>query len=720
MSGKLSQDTFPECGSNMGSLEEEELIVASSMDWKRQLTPRALLVGIMTGFLITFISLTIGLAGTGVVPGFSVTASLIGYAIMKPVTAISIRFWNKVHPFTKQENCIIQAIATSIQSLVSGLGCSSWLWALHENVAAQMDLGINDYDEFLAYKANHTEPLPNTIELTVGTMSAIAYLMAFTGVLIVTVFRKMYIIELALPFPSPTATAVMINSFFTETGRALAEAQLSSFGRWTVFSFTVSVFNWVFTRNNCASISKIPLFGIKAYSAGWSLNLGSYINFVGVGLILSPGTSFSIVFGAILSYGIVYPTIWAKGGTAEEAAAGTAWFDQDAYDMAGFYGYKVMFCMMILLADGLFALGLMSYVGVSSFLASRKKSNEVEAETSINETEMEREHRINIRCFTEDFIDNRWIGAAYVLVTIAGCIGLPLLLGIEWYMIMMSFLLTPVFALIGNYIAGLTDWNVTSNFAKAAVILFGAWGASVDPNTAIITSLICCGIVYCGASNSTDIIGDFKTGFLTRTSTRAMLYGQIVGFSLGCICTPLVFSMFIASTGDMGFTDSRYPNTYGVIYRAMASLAVGGGFEALPKNCLFISFILFGISITLPGLKLLVLSRIDEDKYPRLHYIINFFWISPMAAGIPFLVGTNFVLPVAIGLVVNEIWKFRDSEDHTNFHQVVAAALLVGPGLFSVPSIIFALAEIQPPLCMTFGQDSQIMGMGGVDINNLQ
>jgi len=408
-----------ENGGLEGLYEEEENIVKESMDWRAQLTVRSTLVGLATGFLITFISLTIGLSGTGVVPGFSVTASLVGFAIMKPVTALMIKFSNKVIPFNKQENCIIQAIATSVQSLVHALGVSSWLWALSDNVAAQMDHGITSYDEMQAALQNGTLVLENTIDLSIGTMIGLAYLVAFTGVLIVTVFRKLYIVELELPFPSPTATAVMINSFFTEAGKKLAEAQLAAFGKWTIISFCMSIFNWMFTRNRCPSLSYIPFFGINAYNKGWDLNIGSYINFIGVGLILSPGTSFSIVFGAIVSYGIVYPILWDKGGTAEELAAGTAWFDQSASDMSGFYGYKVMFCMMILLADGLFALILMSYIGVKGFLASRRKKSEgvhderdLAASIRAKESLTEREHRINIRCFTEDHISNKYMGAS--------------------------------------------------------------------------------------------------------------------------------------------------------------------------------------------------------------------------------------------------------------------------------------------------------------------
>jgi len=266
-------------------------------------------------------------------------------------------------------------------------------------------------------------------------------------------------------------------------------------------------------------------------------------------------------------------------------------------------------------------------------------------------------------------------------------------------MIFVAFMLTPIFALIGNYIAGLTDWNLVSNFAKLAVLIFGSWAAKADPENAVVTALLACGIVYCGASYSTDIIGDLVTGFLTRTSPKAMIIAQLVGFVFGCFICPAVFFLFYSSAPDIGFADSKYPNSYGAIYRGMALLGSEGGFDSLPKHCLTICYYLFAGSFILPALKMLTLKKLKAAGRTTAHDMVAFWWPAPMAAGIPFIAGTAWVLPTGIGLCINQAWKYRNAEHNKNYYEVVAAGILVGVGIWSIPEVLVALAGLEAPGC---------------------
>merc|ERR1719240_486917 len=166
-------------------------------------------------------------------------------------------------------------------------------------------------------------------------------------------------------------------------------------------------------------------------------------------------------------------------------------------------------------------------------------------------------------------------------MTALGCIGIPLIYDVEWYMILVAFILTPIFSMIGNYVAGLTDWNLTSNFAKITVILFGSWAGTSDPDNAIMVALI--------------------------TS-------QLWGFAIGCLATPLIFLSFVSTQPDTGFRDAKYPNSYGVIYRAMAFLGTSGGFEALPKHCMTITWALFAYGFFSPFLKMMTLSKLKSSN----------------------------------------------------------------------------------------------------------
>jgi OPT family oligopeptide transporter len=708
--------------SDLGESEDE--IVARGLDWREQLSVKSVLIGTFTGILIIFISLNISLSGAGISPGYSVVSALIGYSVMKPLTMFAQKFWNKTIPFTPQENCIMQAIATSIQSLVHSLGVSAWFWALNENSAAQLDLGISTYAEFMVYKATHPLPLPNTVPANFGNMCGMAFLTAFTGVLIVALFRRLYIIDLDLPFPSPTATAVMIQQFFTTEGRELADRQLKWFTNISIGTFSWAGFNWLTSAEGCASYGRIPIFGLAAVGKSWYLNWNDYLNFLGIGLIMTENVTFSIFVGSVLTYGIVYPILWDTGLPQQPADVSQAEIDQMVEDggywfyqgagssMDGFYGYKVMWGMIILLADGLFAICVMLNIFFQQW-RKKKNSNKIELqkssgdsdkELSADEVRAKRDRRINERIFLEDGFNNKILVLLFVLMTALGCIGIPLIYDVEWYMILVAFILTPIFSMIGNYVAGLTDWNLTSNFAKITVILFGSWAGKADPDNAIMVALITCGIVYCAASNSTDIIGDLKTGFLLRTSPKALIISQLWGFAIGCLATPLIFLSFISTQPDTGFRDAKYPNSYGVIYRAMAFLGTSGGFEALPKHCMTITWALFAYGFFSPFLKMMTLSKLKSSNKMRAHFWVEFLWPTPSALGIPFIAGIAWAIPACLGLLIKLIWQNVNRKHYENFYQVVAAAVLVGIGCWSIPNIILDLIGVEAPasLCLKF------------------
>jgi uncharacterized oligopeptide transporter (OPT) family protein len=260
----------------------------------------------------------------------------------------------------------------------------------------------------------------------------------------------------------------------------------------------------------------------------------------------------------------------------------------------------------------------------------------------------------------------------------------------------------PFFSLIGNYVTGLTDWNLTSNFAKLMVLIMGTWGAKVDPENAVLIALFGCGIVYCGASNSTDIIGDLKTGFLLRTSPKAMIIAQFFGLFLGAITTPLIFQSFISAFPDTGFEDAKYRNSYGAFYRVMAKLATGGGFDILPTNCLTGTYVLFALGFCLPLMKMALLSFLKKRGYTKSHSILSFWIPSPAAMGIPFMARVDWVVPVGVGLCIILLWTRYYPQGKEDYYQIVAAGIIIGNGLWSIPEILLNAAQVQAPeeLCI--------------------
>ncbi|MED6130225.1 putative metal-nicotianamine transporter ysl7, partial [Stylosanthes scabra] len=73
-------------------------------------------------------------------------------------------------------------------------------------------------------------------------------------------------------------------------------------------------------------------------------------------------------------------------------------------------------------------------------------------------------------------------------------------------------------------------------------------------------------------STASDLMQDFKTGYMTLASPRSMFVSQVVGTAMGCIISPCVFWLFYKAFGSLGSPDSQYPAPYALVYRNMAIL----------------------------------------------------------------------------------------------------------------------------------------------------
>ena len=55
-----------------------------------------------------------------------------------------------------------------------------------------------------------------------------------------------------------------------------------------------------------------------------------------------------------------------------------------------------------------------------------------------------------------------------------------------------------------------------------------------------------------------------------------------------------------------------------------------------------------------------------------------------------------------LGSVILHIWEYFNKESCTTFAPIVGAGLLVGDGLWAIPSSIVAICGAAPPICMGF------------------
>ncbi|KAL6651068.1 hypothetical protein ACP70R_009993 [Stipagrostis hirtigluma subsp. patula] len=636
--------------------------------WREQLTVRAFVVGFILSVMFNVIVMKLNLT-TGVIPSLNVSASLLGFFL--------VRLWTKAiesmgllkQPFTRQENTVIQTCVVSAYGIAFSGGFGGYLFGMSENIAKQ------------ATEAN--DPL-NIKNPHLGWMIGFMFLVSFVGLFALVPLRKVMIVDYKLTYPSGTATAYLINGFHTPQGAELAKKQVRTLGKYFSLSFLWAFFQWFYTAGDDCGFSSFPTFGLEAYKNRFYFDFSA--TYVGVGMICPYIVNVSLLVGAILSWGLMWPLVSKKKGS---------WYPDSLPDSSlhGLQAYKVFITIAVILGDGLYNFLKVFGHTIKAFISMYRNRNTntlpvSDDGTPVTATEAESfDDKRRIELFVKDQIPNTvaFGGYAVVAAVTIGC--LPLIIPqLKWYYILAAYIFAPVLAFCNAYGSGLTDWSLASTYGKLAIFIFGAWaGAS---HGGVIVGLATCGVMMSIVGTASDLMQDFKTGYMTLASPRSMFVSQVIGTAMGCVIAPCVFWLFYKSF-DIGSPDGAYPAPYTIMYRNMAILGVDG-LSLLPKHCLTLCYIFFAVSFAINLIKDLVPKKVAK------------FIPIPMAAAIPFYLGPYFAIDMFLGSVILFFWEWRNKAEAQAFGPAVASGLMCGDGIWALPQAVLSLVNVKPPICMKF------------------
>ncbi|KAJ6687459.1 OLIGOPEPTIDE TRANSPORTER YGL114W-RELATED [Salix koriyanagi] len=629
--------------------------------WTKQITARGIVASIAIGIIYSIIVMKLNLT-TGLVPNLNVSAALLAFVILRTWTKLLSKAGIVTNPFTRQENTIVQTCAVACYSIAVGGGFGSYLLGLNRKTYEQA--GIDTVGNTPG----------STKEPGIGWMTGFLFVSSFVGLLALVPLRKIMIIDYKLSYPSGTATAVLINGFHTPKGDGMARKQVQGFMKFFSFSFLWAFFQWFYSGGAQCGFAQFPTFGLKAWKNSFYFSFS--MTYIGAGMICSHIVNLSLLLGAVLSWGVMWPLI---GGLKGE------WFPSTLPEssMKSLNGYKVFISIALILGDGLYNFLKILYFTATSMHA-RAKAN------SLNKFPEDKSQALDDLQRNEAFLRDGiplWIAClGYITFSVISIVVIPLMFPeLKWYYVVVAYILAPALSFCNAYGAGLTDMNMAYNYGKVALFLLAALAAK---NNGVVAGLVGCGLIKSIVSISSDLMHDFKTGHLTLTSPRSMLLSQAIGTVIGCVVAPVTFFLFYKAF-DVGNPDGEYKAPYAIIYRNMAILGVEG-FSALPQHCLQLCYGFFAFAILANMLR--DLSPKNIGKYVPL----------PMAMAVPFLVGAYFAIDMCVGSLAVFAWHKLNSRKASFMVPAVASGLICGDGLWILPSSILALAKIHPPICLSF------------------
>ncbi|KDO76708.1 hypothetical protein CISIN_1g037863mg [Citrus sinensis] len=634
--------------------------------WTKQITIRGLVVSILLGIVYSVIVMKLNLT-TGLVPQLNVSAALLAFLIIRSWTKVLQRAGYVTRPFTKQENTMIQTCAVACYSIAVGGGFGSYLLGLSRKI---YELSGEDTE------GNSRRAIK---EPGLGWMIGYLFVVCFVGLFVLIPLRKIVIVDLKLTYPSGLATAVLINGFHSQ-GDQMAKKQVRGFMKYFSISFLWGFFQWFYSGKQSCGFKQFPTFGLQAWKQTFYFDFS--MTYVGAGMICSHLVNLSLLLGAVLSYGIMWPLIDRLKGH---------WFSESLKesDMKSLYGYKVFLSVALILGDGLYNFLKILSLTVINIYGTIKTKN-------LNAGQLRSLKSFSTYKSLEDLKHNEiflrenipmWIGVAgYLVFSILSIIVIPIMFPqLKWYYVVIAYILAPSLSFCNAYGAGLTDINMAYNYGKVALFVLAALSGREN---GLVAGMVGCGLVKSVVSVACILMQDFKTAHCTYTSPRAMFLNQVIGTAIGCVVAPISFLLFYKAF-DVGNPHGEFKAPYALIYRNMAVIGVQG-FSALPQHCLQLCYGLFASAVAVN-----LVRDFSPEKIGK--------WMPlPMVMALPFLVGAYFAIDMCVGSLVVYLWHKRNPKKAELMIPAVASGLICGEGLWTLPASILALAKIQPPICMKF------------------
>ncbi|XP_011011616.1 PREDICTED: metal-nicotianamine transporter YSL1-like [Populus euphratica] len=632
-----------------------------SRTWTKQVTVRGIIVSILIGAIYSIIAMKLNLT-TGMIPNFNVSAALLAFVFVQTWTKVLQKAGFVVRPFTRQENTMIQTCAVACYSIAIGGGLSSYLLGLDRNTY-ELSGGLKT-------EGNSSSGLK---EPEFGWMVGYLFLVCFVGLFVLIPLRKILIVDMKLTYPSGLATAVLINGFHNR-GDKMAKKQVQGFMKYFSISFLWAFFQWFFTgKDGYCGFAHFPTFGMEAWKHTFFFDFSTTL--VGAGMIVPYLVNVSLLLGAVLSYGIMWPLIRQLKGEWYPASI-------DESSMKSLNGYKVFLAVALILGDGLYFFVKIMGITISNVRRRLKNKNISPVHYQKKLFDEQKQNKF----FLGETIPS-WLGIiGYVIFSVISIIAVPIIFPqLKWYYVVMSYVLAPSLAFCNAYGAGLTDINMAYNYGKAALFVLAAISGREN---GVVAALVGGGLVKSVISVSCILIQDFKTAHLTFTSPRAMFLNQVIGTAIGCVVAPGSFFLFYKAF-DVGNPSGDFKAPHALIFRNMAIIGVEG-FSALPQYCLQLCYGFFAFAIAV---------NLVRDFSPRK---IGQWVPLPLVMAVPFVIGASFAIDMCVGSLIVFVWHKRNTSKAEFMIPAVASGLICGEGLWTLPAAILALAKIKPPICMNF------------------
>jgi len=505
-----------------------------------QLTPRAVVTGMLIGGLMSVSNLYVGLK-TGWGLGVTITACIIAYAVFKFLEQVVPAY--RTRPFSTLENYTMSS-AASAAGYMSSAGLVSAIPALYLTTGRLLEWW--------------------EIGLWLAALSMLGVFMA------IPLKRQLINVD-QLPFPSGIATAETLASMHGSGGEAVVKAR-ALFG---AASLGAVVAVW---RDLVAGIKPIAAWAMPAeipfgpfplardLLAKYTIGIEGSLIMVAAGAIMGMRVAASMLVGSIIFYGIIGPILVERG------------IAQPGY--RGIVSWVLWPSTAMMVASGLLAFGLKWRTVLRAFGGLGRLVGSTAGSGADPLARVE--------------VPSSWFVAGTLTAGTACVLLGHWLFDISWWMGILAVLVTFFLSIVAARATGETDITPIGAMGKITQLMYGV----VAPQN-ITTNLMTASITSGAASHAADLLTDLKSGYLLGGNPRQQTISQLFGVIAGTIVSVPAYLFVVQRAPDrLGTADLPAPSAK--VWAGVAEL-LAKGIDALPDGAVEAIVIggLLGIVLTL-------------------------------------------------------------------------------------------------------------------------
>jgi OPT family oligopeptide transporter len=489
----------------------------------RQLTPRAVVSGMILGAVMCLSNLYVVLK-TGWSLAVTVTACILGFGVFRALRAIGL----SKTPFTLLENSAVGSVAAAAGYMTGG-----------GNMAAVPALLL----------LTGIRPDPWAMFFWFAVIAAM-------GVFAAIPIKREFVNAEQLAFPTGTATAETLLSLHSEGGD-------DKKARWLGWAGLIgAVLAWL--RDAKASWmpfnvrSSIPLpFSYGGYpAAAWTMQLDGSLILMGSGAIVGFRTGWSMLLGALLTYGSLAPAMFEAGVIKTVSYKGIMQF--------ALWPAASMLISSALLSFAFRWRSIVNSFSGLSRISLRKRAGDDAAKSAPSDQPT----LADVEC------PEWWFPAGYLLLSPIIITLMQVLFAIPWWIGIITIPLSIVMGIVAARVTGETDTTPTKALGP---VTQGVFGALLPGN--LTANLMGANVTGGVGLHAADLLTDLKTGYLVGANPRKQFIAQLFGVLAGAAAVVPVFNLLVPNPEVLG--SAAFPAPAVQVWAGVSKVLVDG-ISALP------------------------------------------------------------------------------------------------------------------------------------------